>query len=132
MTEIVSASAPSGGITWADHKGALLIIKPEGYEEGINTSFGLASAVKADVYVLTGPDTAEEFPSALVFPKLLASQLKNQIGNTVVGRLNQGQAKPGQSAPWLLDQATADDIEKAKSYLDKSATPAVTTAAAPF
>jgi len=132
MSEFVSAAPPSGGITWADHKGALLIIEPTGFEEGISTTFGLADAVKADVYVLTGPDTAEEFPSALVFPKLLASQLKNQIGNKVVGRLGQGAAKPGQSAPWLLEEATPEDIEKAKAFIEKAKPTVVTTAAAPF
>ncbi len=110
MSEIVSAAPPSGGITWADHKGALLLIEPKSFEQGIQTSFGAADAVKADIHVLTGPDTAEEFPEALVFPKLLASQLKSQIGNKVAGRLAQGSAKPGQSAPWLLGPATPEDI----------------------
>lgn len=131
MSEFVSAAPPSGGITWADYKGSLLIIEPLSFEPGITTSFGPADAVKADVYVLTGPDTAEEFKETLVFPKLLASQLKNQIGKKVVGRLTQGAAKPGQSAPWLLDQAAEEDLEKAKAFLDK-AQPAVTTAAPPF
>lgn len=131
MSEFVSAAPPSGGITWADHQGKLLIITPIGFEEGINTAFGMADAVKADIHVLTGPDTADEFPSALVFPKLLASQLKNQIGNKVVGRLGQGAAKPGQSAPWLLEPGTPEDIEKAKAFLEKSA-PVVATAKPPF
>lgn len=133
MSDFVSAAPPSGGITWADHKGSLLIIQPTSVEAGIQTSFGSADAVKADVYVLTGPDTSEDYPDCLVFPKVLASQLKGQIGNKVVGRLNQGQAKPGQSAPWILDAATPDDIEKAKAFLAKTA-PVVTTpqAAAPF
>jgi hypothetical protein len=130
MSEFVSAAPPSGGITWADHKGALLIVEPISFETGITTSFGAADAVKADVYVLTGPDTAEEYKEALVFPKILASQLKNQIGKKVVGRLTQGVAKPGQSAPWKLDEASPDDIAKAKAYLEK--TPALTSAAPPF
>ena len=131
MSEFVSAAPPSGGITWADHNGKLIIVEPLGFEEGISTTFGAADAVKADVYVLTGPDTAEEYASTLIFPKLLASQLKNQIGKKVVGRLGQGAAKPGQSAPWLLEEATAEDIEKAKAFLEKTA-PTVTAAKAPF
>lgn len=131
MSEFVSAAPPSGGITWSDHKGSLLIIEPQSFETGIQTSFGIADAVKADVYVLNGPDNADEYRETLVFPKLLASQLKNQIGNKVVGRLSQGAAKPGQSAPWLLEEATPEDIEKAKSFIEK-AKPTVTTAAPPF
>lgn len=139
MSEFVSAAPPSGGITWADHKGALLIIEPLSFEQGIQTAFGDADAVKANVYVLTGPDTAEEYPEALIFPKLLASQAKANIGKKVVGRLAQGQAKPGQSAPWMLDPATPEDIEKAKGYLaSRGVTPAPAAheaapgAAAPF
>src|SRR5689334_19277462 len=110
MSEFVSAAPPSGGITWADHTGKLLIIEPTSFETGIQTSFGSADAVKANIHVITGPGESEEFPEALVFPKLLASQLKGQIGRKVVGRLGQGTAKPGQSAPWLLEEATADDL----------------------
>lgn len=131
MSEFVSAAPPSGGITWADHQGKLLIIEPTSFESGIQTSFGTADAVKADVHVITGPGESEDYPECLVFPKLLASQLKGQIGRKVVGRLGQGQAKPGQSAPWLLNEATADDIAKAQEWLSRKA-PAVTSAAPPF
>lgn len=131
MSEFVSASAPTGGITWADHKGSLLIIEPSSIEEGIATAFGTADAVKANVHVITGPGESDDYPDALVFPKLLASQLKSQIGRKVVGRLGTGVAKPGQSAPWLLEQATEDDIKKAQEWL-AAQKPAVTSAAPPF
>lgn len=133
MTEdIVSAPPPSGGFDWDAHKGSLLIVTPSGYEEGINTVHGVKSAVRADITVLTGPDTAEDHAEVLVFPTVLQGQLRRQIGRKVVGRLGQGAAKPGQKPPWLLDEATAEDLEKAKAYLAKRATPAVTGAAAPF
>jgi hypothetical protein len=128
MSEFISAAPPSGGITWADHKGKLLVIEPLSFEAGIQTSFGVADAVKANVHVLTGPGEGEEFAETLIFPKLLASQAKSNIGKKVVGRLSQGQQKPGQSPPWMLDPATEEDIEKAKSYL---ANRGVTSAAAP-
>ena len=131
MSEFVSAAPPSGGIKWEDLKGKLLVIEPASFEAGIQTSFGAADAVKADVHVITGPGESETHAEALVFPKLLASQLKGQIGKKVVGRLGQGTAKPGQSAPWLLEEATPDDITKAQEWLTSRA-PAVTSAAAPF
>lgn len=131
MSEFVSAAPPSGGIDWSEHKGALLIIEPLSYEEGIQTSFGAANATKANVHVLTGPGESEDYNEALIFPKLLASQTKSQIGKKVVGRLGQGTAKPGQSAPWLLEEATPDDLAKAQEWLAKQA-PSVTSAAAPF
>lgn len=131
MSEFVSAAPPSGGINWSDHKGSLLVIEPISVETGIQTSFGPADAVKADVHVLISPTESEDYPDCLVFPKLLSSQLKGQIGKKVVGRLGQGTAKPGQSAPWLLEEATADDLAKAQEWLAKQA-PVVTSAAAPF
>lgn len=131
MSEFVSAAPPGGGIAWADHKGKLLIIEPLSVETGIRTTFGDADAVKADVHVLTGPEESEDYPETLVFPKLLASQLRSNIGRKVVGRLGTGVAKPGQSAPWLLEEATADDMAKAQAWLSRSK-PQVTSAAAPF
>lgn len=129
MTEIVSAAPPSGGITWADHQGNLFILAPTSAEK-IQTSFGESDAVRADVWILTGPDTAEEFLDTLVFPKVLAGQLRKNIGQKVVGRLGQGNAKPGQSAPWLLEPATPDDLAKAQAFIAKQSGPV--SAAAPF
>jgi hypothetical protein len=129
MSEFVSAAPPSGGITWDEHKGNLIIVEPLEVVTGIKTVHGDSDAVRANVYVLTGPDTAEEFNDTLIFPKLLQSQTRGQIGKKVVGRLGQGMKKPGQNAPWLIEEASGDDIEKAKAYLAKQT---VTSAAAPF
>lgn len=135
MSEFVSAAPPTGGITWEDQNGKLLIIEPLSVEAAIETTVGTKPAVRANVYVLTGPHEAEEFMDALVFPKVLQGQLRGQIGKKVVGRLGQGVKKPGQSAPWVISEATAEDIEKAKAYLANkgvtSAAPAQ-AAQAPF
>lgn len=134
MSEFVSAAPPSGGITWEDHKGRLLIVEPLAVESGIQTVHGLSDAVRANVFVLTGPDAAEEFNDTLIFPKLLQSQTRGQIGKKVVGRLEQGNKKPGQNPPWLIAEATADDIEKAKAFLagNTLTSAAPTTSEAPF
>jgi len=131
MSEFVSAAPPSGGITWADYKGSLLVIEPLSFEAGIQTSFGLADAVKANVHVLTA-EGSEDYEDCLVFPKLLASQLKGQISNKVVGRLGQGSAKPGQSAPWLLEAATEEDLAKAQAWVAQNSQPVIANAQAPF
>lgn len=116
--DFAAPSAPGDGIKWNDHKGELLIITAHEYVEGIPTTFGDANAVRADIVAIKDDGTAEEFSEALVFPKVLASQLRKQIGGKkVLGRLGSGQAKPGQSAPHLLLEATDDDITKAKAYL---------------
>lgn len=134
--DIISAPAPSSGITWGDLDGKLLIIEPLAYETGLTTQFSKApgdtNAVRANVTALTGPDTADTYDDTLVFPKVLAGQLKNNIGSKVVGRLKHGEGKPGQDAPWMLAEATPDDLAKAKAYLEKATQPAVTSAEAPF
>lgn len=129
MSTFATPSAPSGGITWADHKGKLLLIEPQSFEAGIQTSFGPADAVKATVSVVGESDVYED---TLIFPKILVSQTKSQVGAKILGRLGQGQAKPGQSAPWQLEEATADDIATAEKWLAEQKAPAVTSAAAPF
>ena len=132
MSMFEKPSTPSGGITWADHKGALLLIEPVSFESQIATSFGAADAVKATVHVIDGPGAGESYDDTLIFPKLLVSQTKSAIGKKVLGRLSQGSAKPGQSAPWLLAEASAEDIAKAEQWVTQQATSSVTSAAAPF
>lgn len=132
MSEFVSASAPSGGIKFDEYKGSLLIIEPLSVEVGIQTAFGTADAVKANVHALTGPTESDDYDETLIFPKVLAGQLKSNIGKRVVGRLGQGTAKPGQSAPWVLEPATAEDLTKAQAWLEARKQPAVTSAQAPF
>lgn len=130
-SELVSAAPPSGGIDFEELKGKLLVIEPLSVETGVKTSFGDKTAVKAHVHVIVGPGESEDYEEALLFPTLLVSQTKNQVGQKVVGRLGQGTAKPGQKPPWLLEEATEDDLAKAREWLVKQVS-AVTTAAPPF
>jgi hypothetical protein len=125
-------SAPGGGIKWDDHKAALLLIEPTSFESQVQTSFGPADAVKASVHVIDGPGAGETYDDTLIFPKLLVSQTKSQLGKKVLGRLGQGQGKPGQSPPWLLNEASAEDITKAEAWVQQNAQPTVTPAQAPF
>lgn len=109
----------STGIVWADLKGALLLVKV--HEAGIemDTQFGKSSAVRADVIVLDGDDVGTEYNDTLIFPKVLQSQVKSKVGGRVLGRLGQGEAKKGQSAPWKLASSTDADAATAREYLAK-------------
>lgn len=124
--------APSGGIKWDDHKSALLLIEPLSVESQVQTSFGPADAVKANVHVIDGAGAGDAYTETLIFPKLLVSQTKNHIDEKILGRLGQGQQKPGQSAPWLLNEASPEDIAKAEQWVEQNTKPAVTSAKAPF
>ena len=82
----------------------------------VQTSFGPANPIRANIVALDGSLKGEEYPDALVFPRVLAGQLRPSVGKIVLGRLSQGAAQPGKSAPWQLTAATPDEIETAKKY----------------
>lgn len=109
----------ASGIKWAEIKGSLLLIEPLSVEDSIKTAYGDASAVKANVIVLDGDQAGTTYSETLIFPKLLQSAVKGAIGDQVIGRLSQGVAKPGQSAPWTLEDASTDAaaVELATPYL---------------
>lgn len=122
----------SGGIAWADVKGALVLVDVLSVETGINTSFGETDAVRANVAVLDGAQKGETYEDTLVFPKVLQSQLKSRVGQKVLGRVSQGQAKPGQSAPWVLAEATEADIVIGTAYLAGQVSAPAAAGAPPF
>lgn len=115
-----AAPASAVGIKWADLNGALLIVDVKSVEENIATSFGDSTAIRADVAVIDGTQAGSSYPDALVFPKGLVSQLRPNVGRKVLGRLGQGQAKPGQSAPWLLTEATDADKQAGMAFLNRN------------
>jgi hypothetical protein len=131
MSMFATPSAPGDGIKWADHKGALLLIEVTDFHPAMKTSFGEADAVEANVVVLDGEGKGAKYDTALIFPKLLVSQTKNSKGQKVLGRLAQGTAKPGQSAPWLLQEASAADVAMAEEWV-KANQPVTQAPAAPF
>jgi hypothetical protein len=119
MSNPFSNPAPSSGIQWEGLLGKLLLIEPLSLETGINTSNGVRDAVRADVVVIDADgDGPEEYKDTLIFPKVLISQTRSLVGEKVLGRLIQGEPKPGQTAPWKLLEATEADIEVGVRYLE--------------
>lgn len=113
-----SSPAVASGINWEECLGQLLLIEPKSVETGISTSFGEKEAVRADITVIDAPDAPRVFADALIFPGVLISQTRSLIGEKVLGRLVQGQAKPGQKPPWRLQDADEEDINTGVRYLD--------------
>jgi hypothetical protein len=120
MSDDFAAPSTASGIKWADLKGSLLLIKVHGIEPAIKTVHGDTAAVRADVIVLDGSEAGTAYNDTLIFPKVLQSQVKGNVGGMVLGRLGQGVAKPGQSAPWTIDAATEADKGVAREHLAKS------------
>jgi len=67
----------------------------------------------------------------------MVGALKGRVGQKVLAHLGQGQAKPGQSAPWVLEDASGDAgaVAQAEAYLaslsDGFTPPAAVTKPAP-
>jgi hypothetical protein len=120
MSNGFATPGTSTGIKWADIDGALVVAIVHGLEDSINTSFGEKKDVpRIDLHVLDGDDAGEEFIDTLVFPTVLAQQLRRRVGEKVLGRIGQGVAKSGQSAPWMLHPATPEDQKVGAAWLEK-------------
>jgi hypothetical protein len=136
MTEQFDNPGAIGGdpINWSDVAGSLVIVRPLSVEVGIPTVHGEASAVRADVTVVDGPQSGRTYGDVLVFPKMMQAQLKTKIGRSVLGRVGRGVAKPGQTAPWILEEATAADMQTARDFGNRSTSASApqSSAQAPF
>lgn len=123
------APASSIGIDWKALKGALLLVKVSEVIEHLPTAHTKpgekSPAVRADVVVLDDKGDVEAetaYVDTLIFPKVLQSQVKGSVGGMVLGRLGQGAAKPAQSPPWTLAEATEADKVIGREYLAKVST----------
>jgi hypothetical protein len=125
-------SAPSSNnesVKVADLNGHLLILEAIEYKTGIPTVHGDADAIEVRINDL---DTGFNHESVLFFNVALKNALKTKIGQKVLARIGQGQAKPGKSAPWILVDATGDvdAVAKANAFIGNAgATPAPIAAA---
>ncbi|MFF1820370.1 hypothetical protein ACFVWG_23900 [Kribbella sp. NPDC058245] len=135
MSNYCPPAEPSG-ISYNDLMGALLLIKVHSVEVDVPTAFSVPGqrnpAIRGDLTVLDGAQAGEKYEDALIFPKVLQGQLKSRVGQLVLGRLGQGVAKRGQSAPWRLDPATTADEAIADAHLRQVSPPAGTGAEPPF
>lgn len=132
MTNPFASPATASGIDLKEINGALLVITVHSVETEIKTAYGDSSAIRCDVAVIDGTNAGEEYRDTLLFPKVLQSQLRSNVGGKVIGRLGQGQQKPGQSPPWLLSEATPEDIKTGMAWLAKTTLAAPSAAAPPF
>lgn len=115
-------SAPASGTVLkpAEIEGHLLVVEPAEYVPSIQTAMGESDAVRVDVHDITAQET---FEGVLWFSTVLVSSLKGQVGRKVLGVMGKGVAKPGQSAPWTLVDASrdADAVKAASAYLEARA-----------
>jgi hypothetical protein len=117
---------PSQGdqVKVAELVGCLVLIWARDFREDITTTFGPSDAVACDIHVLDGAKGGEKFENTLVFQRVLIGSLKPAIGgDPVLARIGQGIAKPGQSAPYMLNPYTQTDAAIATGYIQRMPKP---------
>jgi hypothetical protein len=128
MEAFASPAAASAGPKPADLQGQLVIFKPIEYRSGIDTVNGPADAISCDIINL---DTNEEHSDVLFFNIAIRNALRPLIGQRVLGRIQQGVAKPGKTAPWIIADASTDAAAVAKAAAYKPGSAASAPKAAP-
>jgi hypothetical protein len=120
-------ASSSSDVKPADLEGHLLVVEPLEYVESIPTSMGEKDAVRVNVHDISDQMSYEDI---LWFPRVLVGSLKGRIGQKVLAVLGKGTAKPGQSAPWLLIDATTqgDAVQAATAYMNGLIAAGFTTA----
>ena len=111
-------SAPAAGsvLKPAEIEGHLLVVEPNEYIESMSTQMGTSDAVRCTVHDITTKTTHEE---VLWFSTVLVGALRSRIGAKVLGVMGKGVAKPGQTAPWVLNDASTvpEAVKAAQEYL---------------
>lgn len=120
-----AAPSQGGSVRPADLEGHLLIVEPIEYVQSISTSFGDKDAIRVNIHDVTEEASHED---VLLFGTALIGSLKSQVGKRVLGVLGKGTAKPGQAAPWVLDDATSDAkaVKAATAYLTNATASTIT------
>lgn len=123
---------PSSGDMFkaADHVARLLLIEVREFVTDFPTAMGASDVVRADVTVLDAPDGPDVYENTVVFGRVLVGTLKGAVGGQpVLGRLAQGTAKPGQSAPYILNPFNDLEAQVAEAYVKSRATSSFAQAA---
>lgn len=118
------SEAPAGGDGWnltEEAEDRLILFTPLREESVETQNFGAKPVIVCDVVVIDEkkPAKSEVHEEVFVFGGFLRGSLKGFIGERkVLGRLYKGEVqKKGQNAPWMLADATEEEIGKAREYL---------------
>lgn len=112
-----SAPATGGeGLSAAEVEGHVLVVEPVEYVTGVITVHGPKDAVRVTVHDITTQTTTTD---CLWFGGYLVGSLKGRIGDRVLAMMGKGQAKAGQSPPWVLTDLSTNEqaVAAATAYL---------------
>jgi hypothetical protein len=105
-----------------EHLDRLLAFVHPKMEQNVETSFGTSDGCKVEAVVVLDGDTAGKVHRDTLLFGNLGDTLNSSVGNIILGRLVKGRAKPGYSAPWILDAPTDDDVATADRWFDRNST----------
>ena len=91
-----------------DDMGAAVLVRPESFTANMKTDSGESDVIRCDWAVLDGPNRGALRSNALIFNKGMVRDLKKVLDGPqifLVGRVYEGNAKKGQSAPVLFADA---------------------------
>jgi hypothetical protein len=117
------SEAPATGDGWnmtEEAEGRLILFTPLREQQVETTDYGPKPVIVADVVVIDEkkPGKSEAHAEVFVWGGYLRGALRGFIGERrVLGRLVRGTKKERGNFPWLLEDATAEEIEAAKAYL---------------
>jgi len=118
---MVDIGGPSKGggdrFTPSEHVGRLVLfagIEKDAWTDPAGATKSIARVTL--VVVMDGPDGPAAFDDVLIFGAALAPSLYRAKVPVVVGVIGQGEAKPGKSAPWILNDATEEQLGAARSW----------------
>ena len=99
----------------ANHEGHLLLFFPTVFRADVPTTMGTSDCVDAKIVNLS---TGQVLEDAKVWGKAMVPQLKGAVPDgMVLGWLGKGQAKGGNSAPWIIQPHSEADVAVAEAYL---------------
>lgn len=129
----------------ADLEGHLVLFTPTKYVEEVQTSFGESDALMTDVVVFNEDGSVDEHDDVMIFQGALIGTLKRKLKTVhtierdpatgvvtryrdtttrrVLGVLGKGEAKKGQSAPYILMPASDEQKAVARAYVAENPTP---------
>jgi hypothetical protein len=117
MNDGFASPAQTTGFDYEAALGHLLVVDVIAHEDAVPTALGDKPAIRANILDVDDPSLSAE--DALIFPRVLVGSLRPRVGQRVLGVLGQGVAKPGQNAPWTLQDAVGDPeaVKRAKAAL---------------
>ncbi len=109
-----------GFLKTAEFAGCLVLVYVKRLHEDMIMPDGKTiDGVEVELHALDGPK-AGTVEKGIMTQRVIVGSLRNAVGgDPVLGRVGQGIANPGKSAPWILEPFTDADAQLATGYVQR-------------